>query len=402
MTDFRDGKVKNMNIAIIAFPSDGGKGGGLSLLAGVVPHVTRRGGRVMWIDQFYDSDVGRVAKLRADGAVINQARRPQRWLLRWRDRFLGHPPQSVRELAAFRPDVAIVAVGMHAPEDESSWRLKKAMTDAAKAAGAKIVIQHQYAVAGDWVADCGASGDWLAWQRGADLHQFVSHVTRREIEESFGFSMPGEIIRNNYNVPYGGEWPLPEDDVLRMAFVGRFRIWQKGLDLLLEAAALLAADHPQGWSLELVGGGEFQDRLNAEISRRNLSGHVAVADHVDDMHEFWRQRHLLVMPSRAEGLSLALTEAMLCGRPAIASMVAGTGELLEDGATGLACYLDAGHIAKRMGDALALVRSGKLEAMGKAAAEKARQVFPPNPEEAYLEQLAALVEEEERKKMLKS
>ena len=52
-----------LKLAIIAFPSDGGKGGGLSLLAGMVPHVARRGGRVMWIDELYDSDHERVALL---------------------------------------------------------------------------------------------------------------------------------------------------------------------------------------------------------------------------------------------------------------------------------------------------------------------------------------------------
>ena len=380
-----------MKLAIIAFPSDGGRGGGLSLLASTVPHVTRRGGGVMWIDQLYDSDQERAAVLQSAGAVLNQARRPRRWWLRWLDRLLQRPPQSVQELVDFRPDVVLVAVGMHAPEDEESWRLKKCMTDAAKSVGAKTVIQHQYAVAGEWISNQGPGAEWLEWQHGADWHQFVSQATREEIEANFGFSMPGEIIRNNYNVPYDEELQWPEDSVLRMAFVGQFRIWQKGLDLLLEAASLLSKLESESWKLTLLGSGEMAPRLSAEIARRGLVEKVEIEGHRTDIHGFWKRHHVLVMPSRAEGLSLALTEAMLCGRPAVASMVAGTGDLLEDGVTGLACYLDTGDLAQKMREAINLHKRGALQGMGKAAAAKARQVFPPHPEEVFLQQLEEFV-----------
>lgn len=380
-----------MKIAIIAFPSDGGRGGGLSLLAGLPSVLKARGGQLMWVDQFYGSDVARMDALRMHGAIVNQAIRPQRLWKRVLSSLAGAALPSVRELVAFRPDVVIVAVGMQAMEDEASWRLKKSMTDAAKVGGAKIVVQHQYCVAGEWVPDSGSSGQWLEWQRTADWHQWVSARTRSEIEENFGFAMPGEIIRNNYNVPYDGELPWPEDKVLRMAYVGRFRIWQKGLDLLVDAASQLASTHPDGWGLELVGGGDMTARLEAEVRRRGLSERISIVGHVDDVHAFWRSRHLLVMPSRAEGLSLALTEAMLCGRPVVASMAAGTGDLLEEGVTGLSCYLDAGHLAQRMRDAIALHGRGLLGHLGRAAAVKARQVFPANPEEVYLDQLTAFL-----------
>jgi glycosyltransferase involved in cell wall biosynthesis len=164
-------------------------------------------------------------------------------------------------------------------------------------------------------------------------------------------------------------------------------VWQKGLDLLLAAATNLAALHPDGWTLTLVGGGAMQGRIEARIRRDGLEKFVSVKDHIDNIHDFWRSHHVLVMPSRAEGLSLALTEAMLCGRPAIASLVAGTAELLDDGVTGLACYLDAGHLAEKMREAINLRSQGSLQGMGKAAAAKTRQVFPPNPEEMFLQQL---------------
>ena len=43
---------------------------------------------------------------------------------------------------------------------------------------------------------------------------------------------------------------------------------------------------------------------------------------------------MLVMPSRFEGLPLAIVEAMLCARPVVATDVAGHAEVVEDGVTG--------------------------------------------------------------------
>jgi glycosyltransferase involved in cell wall biosynthesis len=387
--------VVEVKVAFIAFPS--GAGGGLALYESVVPLVVAEGGSVMWIDHFYDTDRERVGALTANGAVINQAWRPQPWIKRWVGRVLGEPEPPVRELVEFGPDVVVVVVGMHAPEDEASWRLKKSMTDAAKAVGAKIVMQHQYSVAGEWIPDLGGSAaEWLAWQRGADLHQYVSEGTRKETERNFGFSMPAEIIRNTYNVPYNGELPWLQDEVLRMGFVGVFRVWQKGLDVLLEACEIVAAKAPGQWTLDLAGDGEMSDRLKTEVRQRGLEGEIRFTGRHRDIHEFWRTRHVNVMPSRAEGLSLALVEGMLSGRPAIASMVGGTAELLEDGVTGLVCKIDAENLAGKMMEAIELNRAGKFAKMGGAAAAKARAVFPEHPAEQYAKQLLAIAESGKR------
>ena len=49
--------------------------------------------------------------------------------------------------------------------------------------------------------------------------------------------------------------------------------------------------------------------------------------HVNDIRAIWEQNHLLVLPSRYEGLPLALVEAMWCGRPAVVTDVGGNAEL---------------------------------------------------------------------------
>jgi glycosyltransferase involved in cell wall biosynthesis len=53
-----------------------------------------------------------------------------------------------------------------------------------------------------------------------------------------------------------------------------------------------------------------------------------------DVRSVWNEQRILIMESSAEGKSLALTEAMLCGRPAMVTDVGDHATLVPDGVTG--------------------------------------------------------------------
>ena len=65
-----------------------------------------------------------------------------------------------------------------------------------------------------------------------------------------------------------------------------------------------------------------------QLDQVHFRGHVA------NIKEVWEQNHLLVLPSRYEGLPLALVESMWCGRPAVVTEVAGNTEVCVDNVTG--------------------------------------------------------------------
>ncbi len=74
--------------------------------------------------------------------------------------------------------------------------------------------------------------------------------------------------------------------------------------------------------------------IRETIATYGLERQVTLGGFVSDVESVWAQHHGLVLPSRYEGNPLALIEALLCGRMAIATDVGRAAELVEEGAGG--------------------------------------------------------------------
>ena len=119
---------------------------------------------------------------------------------------------------------------------------------------------------------------------------------------------------------------------------------------------------------------------------------MTFAGHVGDVAGIWRTHHALLLPSRYEGLPLALVEAMLCGRIGIVTDIAGNTEVLEDDVTG---FVAASPTTGHLDDALerAWVRRDAWREMGRAAARSIREHVPRDPAAAYAEKILNLAKE---------
>ena len=124
------------------------------------------------------------------------------------------------------------------------------------------------------------------------------------------------------------------DAARRLVCVGRCRP-EKGLDDLLRAFAQLAPRRPD-LTLDLVGGGPEQPRLEAEAASLGVAERVRFHGDVPDPWPALREADVFVLPSHSEGLSNALLEAMSAGLPCVVTAVGGNLDLVGDGATGLA------------------------------------------------------------------
>jgi glycosyltransferase involved in cell wall biosynthesis len=110
-------------------------------------------------------------------------------------------------------------------------------------------------------------------------------------------------------------------DVSFAVCVGRLSV-QKGQDVLLRAWPAVRAGFPSA-RLALVGDGPLRAQL-----ARDLPPGVGLVGHREDVPAWLGAADVVVMPSRWEGMSLALLEAMARGRSVVAADVAGVRDAL--------------------------------------------------------------------------
>jgi len=101
---------------------------------------------------------------------------------------------------------------------------------------------------------------------------------------------------------------------------------------------------------------------------------VILAGRQAGVEELLRGADLFVLPSRREGLPMAILEAMASGVPIVATRVGGVPEIIEDGEDGvLVPPEDPGALAAALGGLLD--HPDRRAAMGIAARRKAEREF---------------------------
>ena len=220
---------------------------------------------------------------------------------------------------------------------------------------------------------------------------FVSEHNRRLTEDQIGARLTNaEVVRNPYLVPAGGPLPWPEGgggESLRLACVARLYLLDKGQDILLR---VLARERWRGRSLHVsfYGRGVNAEALS-DLAARLCLRNVSFEGQTEDVPGIWKGHHALVLASRAEGLPLALVEAMMCGRPAVVTRVGGNAEVVEDGVNGFLAAPDEDSIDAALEEVWA--RRGELRAMGELAAQRIRELVPAKPAEEFADLLLDLV-----------
>lgn len=121
-------------------------------------------------------------------------------------------------------------------------------------------------------------------------------------------------------------------DLPLVVFVGGL-VPEKGLDTLLAAWSLLAQELPQA-RLVLVGRGELHVTLLAQAQQLGIADRVIFAGSTDKVVAYLHAADAFVLPSYAEGLPIALLEAMACGLPCVATNIDGSKQLIADGVSG--------------------------------------------------------------------
>ncbi len=160
---------------------------------------------------------------------------------------------------------------------------------------------------------------------------------------SHGFRA-GQIIRipNGIDIekfrpaPEGRQPERPERDIICVARLE----YPKGVDVLLHAWGRMM-HAPDEWRthlkprLRVVGDGKLRTQMERIIAELGIQESVELLGLRTNVAELLQQSCGFVLPSRWEGMSNALLEAMACALPCVATRVSGSEDIISNGVNGL-------------------------------------------------------------------
>jgi glycosyltransferase involved in cell wall biosynthesis len=163
---------------------------------------------------------------------------------------------------------------------------------------------------------------------------------------------------------------LSSGEPLNITTVSRLYL-TKGLNYLLEVIARVRQQFP-ATRFRVYGDGPLRAELMAQAAQLGLDGDDIFVGAFEraQLPGIMAETDVFMMSSVLEGLPLALVEAMAYGRPIIATLVGGNGEVIVDGVNGLLC-------APRDPDCLSSKLAGMLtdSALRARLGQAARQAY---------------------------
>lgn len=360
-------------------------GGSESLWAAAAEKLARGGVEVCVSVKDWGVPVKQIEHLRSLGCRIFLRRWPPSLTTRLA-RKIGLLPERTQahiRKVGVGADLIVVSQGSHT--DGLPW-MEELRTSGCRYAVIAQAVAEQWWPGDDTVerlADC---------YEGACAAYFVSDanlaLSRRQFVTPLHNAL---VIRNPFNVRYDARpaWPSDPSSGLSLACIGRLDPKAKGQDLLVE---VLDLPHwrDRNVHVSLFGTGVNERALRRWSDSLKLTN-ITFVGFVDDIEQVWSKHHALVLPSRYEGMPLVLVEAMLCGRPAIVTDVAGARELVRDNVNG---FLAKAPTVELLDEAMnrAWENRHRLKEMGEQAAIDVRKFVSPDPVEDFVGELIALAD----------
>jgi len=130
--------------------------------------------------------------------------------------------------------------------------------------------------------------------------------------------------------------PFNDTDAIVVGSVGRLQAVKDQLNLVRALAVARERGGATGAKLRLAiaGDGPLRPAVEEEIRRHRLSDAVWLAGERRDVPEVMRGFDVFALPSKAEGISNTILEAMSSGLPVVATAVGGNAELVSESKTG--------------------------------------------------------------------
>lgn len=216
----------------------------------------------------------------------------------------------------------------------------------------------------------------------------VSELVRQYCIEEDGIDP--DRVQTIYNGLDLSEWSASPDNPrnrLLITTTGNIR-HVKGHDVFIKAAASIVPQFPNV-RFSIAGGvlePAYFSELQSLIQNLKLGDHFHFAGGVTDLYEHLSAADIFVLPSRSEGFSNAIVEAMAASLPVVATNVGGNAEAVENGVSGFVVPSDdpqalAEAIMKLLAD------PERAVAMGAAGKQRVAEKFTI---EAMMKQTTAI------------
>ncbi|MCM1140870.1 MAG: glycosyltransferase [Muribaculum sp.] len=142
--------------------------------------------------------------------------------------------------------------------------------------------------------------------------------------------------------------PFDDDfEGFRLLTMGRLDWSVKGLDFILEAAALLRKSGLV-FKWYLLGDGHSRKKVEQGIADKSLQGCVEILGAKTNPYPYIAACDIYVHPSRVEGKSVALDEVKALAKPVVVTNFSTVYDQFDDGKTALICQMDSMDIASKI------------------------------------------------------
>ncbi|GAB3228077.1 hypothetical protein GCM10027346_12180 [Hymenobacter seoulensis] len=195
------------------------------------------------------------------------------------------------------------------------------------------------------------------------------------------------IVQNPWNIPKINPLPFPSEtlDIPQFASIASLTVHTKGQDLLFEALGSTKW-RQRSWVLNLFGEGPDKEYLEDLALFYGIGDRVKFHGHVQDIVKIWSFCHLLILSSRIDSGPMVVVEAMICGRPVVATPVGLVSDWLSPGLTG---YITHGISSNAIDESLEMAWENKSdwEKIGLHASISAAKQIDVDPVNTFLDHL---------------
>jgi glycosyltransferase involved in cell wall biosynthesis len=168
--------------------------------------------------------------------------------------------------------------------------------------------------------------------RKLDALAVLTHDDQRDYAELLAGAATRVVRIPNALPALGGEPARERERVV----IGAGRVtWQKGFDLLIDAYAPIAREHPD-WRLQIYGDGAKRRGLRRRVIEHGVYNNVFLMGATQRLGDHLSRASLFALSSRYEGFGMVIIEAMSKGLPVVSfDCPRGPAEIIDSGHDGI-------------------------------------------------------------------